>query len=43
MQSFQSHTRARILAAGILVLVVGFVPSLWAQATPLSVSDAVGK
>jgi outer membrane protein TolC len=41
MQSFQSHTRARILAAGILVLVVGFVPSLWAQATPLSVSDAV--
>jgi outer membrane protein TolC len=33
--------RAQMLAAGILILMAGCAPSLWAQAVPLSVNDAV--
>lgn len=41
MQSFRNHPKGRIIAASILVLATGLAPSLWAQAAPLSVKDAV--
>jgi outer membrane protein len=41
MQSFLSLQKARIIAASILVLTAGLAPSLWAQASPLSLDDAV--
>ena len=41
MQSFLNLQKVRILAASIMVLTAGLAPSLWAQASPLSLADAV--
>jgi outer membrane protein len=41
MQIFMKQTHWRIIAAGIILLAFGFAPTLWAQASSLTIKDAV--